>query len=67
MTATTNSNSTPWVEKYRPSNFDDIVLDPLNKLMMRNIIKTGQRTRRTVESFEEPRVQHSYRKENMGR
>ena len=39
--AATNSTSTPWVEKYRPSNFDDIVLDPLNKLMMRNIIKTG--------------------------
>ena len=38
---TTNSKSTPWVEKYRPSNFDDIVLDPLNKLMMRNIIETG--------------------------
>ena len=33
--------STPWVEKYRPMNFDDIVLDPLNKLMMRNIIETG--------------------------
>ena len=31
-------NSTPWVEKYRPSNFNDIVLDPLNKLMLRNII-----------------------------
>ena len=37
----TNSISTPWVEKYRPSHFDDIVLDPLNKLMMRNIIATG--------------------------
>jgi replication factor C subunit 3/5 len=35
---TTNSNSTPWVEKYRPTSFNEIVLDPLNKLMMRNII-----------------------------
>lgn len=35
------NNSTPWVEKYRPSHFDDIVLDPLNKLMLRNIITTG--------------------------
>jgi len=34
------SSSTPWVEKYRPLNFDDIVLDPLNKLMLRNIIAT---------------------------
>ena len=32
--------STPWVEKYRPTHFDDIVLDPLNKLMLRNIIAT---------------------------
>ena len=35
------NKSTPWVEKYRPTNFDDIVLDPLNKLMMRNIITSG--------------------------
>jgi replication factor C subunit 3/5 len=39
--ATNAINSTPWVEKYRPTNFNDIVLDPLNKLMMRNIIETG--------------------------
>jgi replication factor C subunit 3/5 len=30
---------TPWVEKYRPSTFDDIVLDPLNKKILENIIK----------------------------
>lgn len=35
------NKSTPWVEKYRPTNFDNIVLDPLNKLMMRNMIATG--------------------------
>jgi replication factor C subunit 3/5 len=35
------ATSTPWVEKYRPTNFNDIVLDPLNQLMMRNIIATG--------------------------
>jgi len=32
---------TPWVEKYRPTKFDDIVLDPLNKELLENIIKTG--------------------------
>jgi|TARA_B110000495_G_C23023663_1_gene607768 replication factor C subunit 3/5 len=30
---------TPWVEKYRPNTFDDIVLDPLNKIILENIIK----------------------------
>jgi DNA polymerase III delta prime subunit len=30
---------TPWVEKYRPNTFDDIVLDPLNKTFLENIIK----------------------------
>lgn len=31
-------NSTPWVEKYRPSQFEEIVLDPLNKKLLKNII-----------------------------
>jgi len=30
----------PWVEKYRPDNFDEIVLDPVNKRIFKNIIKT---------------------------
>lgn len=28
----------PWVEKYRPSNFDNIVLDDINKKVLKNII-----------------------------
>lgn len=32
-------NFTPWVEKYRPTIFDDIVLDPLNKNLLENIVK----------------------------
>ena len=32
------NNSTPWVEKYRPNSFDDIVFDPLNKAILQNII-----------------------------
>ena len=31
---------TPWVEKYRPDTFQDIVLDPLNKKILENIIKS---------------------------
>jgi len=31
----------PLVEKYRPTQFDDIVLDPLNKKILKNIIETS--------------------------
>ena len=30
-----------FVEKYRPNKFEDIVLDPLNKIILKNIINTG--------------------------
>jgi len=41
MTLSKNNNqsaSIPWVEKYRPTEFDKIVLDPLNKKIMENIL-----------------------------
>ena len=28
----------PWMEKYRPTNFNTIVLDPLNKKILSNIL-----------------------------
>ena len=31
----------PFVEKYRPVKFDEIVLDPLNKKILKNIIETS--------------------------
>ena len=31
----------PWVEKYRPSCFDEIVLDPMNRMILSNILKTN--------------------------
>jgi len=35
-----NDNS-PWIEKYRPNRFEDIVLEPSNKTLLNNIIKTN--------------------------
>ena len=35
---TSISQSVPWVEKYRPSNFSKIVLDPTNRTIFKNII-----------------------------
>ena len=31
----------PWVEKYRPNDFNDIVLDKFNRKILKNVIKTG--------------------------
>ena len=32
------ANDIPWVEKYRPTNFDNIVLDPINRDIFKNIL-----------------------------
>jgi DNA polymerase III delta prime subunit len=34
-------SSIPWTEAYRPTNFNEIVLEPLNKRVLTNIIETG--------------------------
>jgi len=31
----------PWTEAYRPTEFNDIVLDPINKQILKNIIETS--------------------------
>jgi replication factor C subunit 3/5 len=45
MNFTTNTHieneSIPWIEKFRPSEFEHIVLDPLNKEILQNIINTS--------------------------
>jgi len=42
-TSTTHlvNDSMPWVEKYRPSCFEDIVLEPMNRMILSNILKTN--------------------------
>lgn len=36
-----NNQFIPLCEKFRPTNFNDIVLDPLNKVILKNIIETS--------------------------
>ena len=36
-----NIEHIPFCEKYRPKVFDNIVLDPLNKKILKNIIETS--------------------------
>lgn len=33
-----SESSIPWIEKYRPTHFDNIVLDPLNRILFQNIL-----------------------------
>ena len=35
------SSGVPWSELFRPKNFDDIVFDPLNRQILKNIIETS--------------------------
>ena len=39
-----NIDNIPWVEKYRPKTFDNIVLDKMNQKVFENILK-NQATR----------------------
>ena len=34
-----NKENIPWVEKYRPEKFDEIVLEPLNRQIFKNILE----------------------------
>jgi DNA polymerase III delta prime subunit len=41
MNCDKSKENIPLVEKFRPTNFDDIVLDPLNKQIFKTILETG--------------------------
>ena len=36
-----NKKNSPWVEKYRPTSFNSIVLDHTNKAIMKTILLTN--------------------------
>lgn len=38
---TTNTTNLPWVEKYRPTEFDKVILSETNSLIFNNILNTG--------------------------
>ena len=39
LSTTSNKANIPWVEKYRPNQFDDIVLSNINRTIFKNIIE----------------------------
>jgi replication factor C subunit 3/5 len=41
MNTVASKTTIPWVEKYRPTHFDDIVLDPMNRQLFHNILENG--------------------------
>lgn len=41
MEPTQQKQNIPWVEKYRPTDFSDIVLDPLNRKIFTSILSTN--------------------------
>jgi len=41
MADSSANKCTPWVEKYRPVDFENIVLDQVNRTILENIIKTS--------------------------
>ena len=41
MNTVASKTTIPWVEKYRPTHFDDIVLDPMNRQLFNNILENG--------------------------